>query len=196
MPPNRSSELGNDDQAFWGLAAMAAAEKNFPDPPEGQPQWLSLAQAVFNTQAWRWEPETCGGGLRWQIFPLNPGYNYKNTVSNGAFFQLAARLARYTGNNTYMEHAVRTWDWTRSIGLISEDYRFIDGFDTIGNCTVSDPIQWTYNARLYLAGAAYLYNYVCLHHLVSTRGQSSRAKPNAHTRLQATPSGSRGSRGS
>jgi hypothetical protein len=53
---------------FWGMAAMVAAELRFPDPPKDQPQWLSLAQAVFNTQAPRWDPTTCGGGLRWQIF--------------------------------------------------------------------------------------------------------------------------------
>lgn len=80
MPPNVTASLGNDDQGFWGMSAMLAAEVNFPDPPSGQPQWLSLAQAVFNTQA---DPgrhdDTCGGGLRWQIPFSNNGYDYKNS---------------------------------------------------------------------------------------------------------------------
>jgi mannan endo-1,6-alpha-mannosidase len=139
---------------------MSAAEKRFPDPPKGQPQWLSLAQAVFNTQAARWDDEHCGGGLRWQIYTFNSGYHYKNTVSNGAFFLLASRLARYTGNNTYMDWAVKTWDWTRTVGLMSDDYKLYDGYDINDECTKVQPIQWTYNAGLYLAGAAYLYNYV------------------------------------
>ena len=166
MPPNRTKDLGNDDQAFWALAAMGAAEKNYPDPPADQPQWLALAQAVFNGQASRWDPSTCGGGLRWQVTFLNKGYDYKNSISNGAFFQLAARLARYTGNSTYMDHAVRTWDWTKAIGLMSDDYKFIDGFSKVDaeNCTNKpDVMQWTYNAGIYLAGAAYLYNFVGIH---------------------------------
>jgi mannan endo-1,6-alpha-mannosidase len=80
MPPNVTASLGNDDQGFWGMSAMLAAELNFPDPPKDQPQWLALAQAVFNTQA---SPDrhddTCNGGLRWQIPLSNNGYNYKNS---------------------------------------------------------------------------------------------------------------------
>ena len=53
---------------FWGMAAMRAAETNFQNPPKDQPQWLALAQAVWNTQMERWDDTTCGGGLRWQIF--------------------------------------------------------------------------------------------------------------------------------
>ncbi len=80
MPPNVTASLGNDDQGFWGMSAMLAAEVNFPNPPADKPQWLALAQAVFNTQA---EPgrhdATCNGGLRWQIPLANNGYNYKNS---------------------------------------------------------------------------------------------------------------------
>jgi mannan endo-1,6-alpha-mannosidase len=83
MPPNVTASLGNDDQGFWGMSAMLAAENNFPDPPSDQPQWLALAQAVFNTQA---DPnrhdDTCNGGLRWQIPLSNNGYNYKNSETS------------------------------------------------------------------------------------------------------------------
>lgn len=48
MPTNQTRTLGNDDQGFWAMAAMSAAENNFPNPPSDQPQWLALAQAVFN----------------------------------------------------------------------------------------------------------------------------------------------------
>lgn len=100
MPPNQSKSLGNDDQAFWGISAMMAAEEKFPNPPKDKPQWLALAQAVFNSQALRWDSSTCGGGLRWQIYTFNNGYNYKNSISNGCFFNLAARLGAYTKNQT------------------------------------------------------------------------------------------------
>ncbi|KAG6094992.1 hypothetical protein E4U31_006060 [Claviceps sp. LM219 group G6] len=42
MPSNHTMSLGNDDQGFWGLSAMLAAENKFPDPPTDQPQWLAL----------------------------------------------------------------------------------------------------------------------------------------------------------
>lgn len=93
-PNNQSLQLGNDDQAFWAFAAMSAAEYNFPNPPDDQPQYLEMVQGVFNRQVVRWDPDTCNGGLRWQIFRLNAGYDYKNSISNGCFFNLAARLGK------------------------------------------------------------------------------------------------------
>lgn len=83
MPANHTASLGNDDQGFWGMSAMLAAENTFPNPPDDQPQWLALAQAVWTTMA---DPSrhdtTCNGGLRWQIPFANAGYNYKNSESS------------------------------------------------------------------------------------------------------------------
>src|ERR1700722_18854444 len=97
---------------FWGMAAMSAAETNFQNPPANQPQWLALAQAVYNTQA---NPErhddTCNGGMRWQIPFTNTGYDYKNSISNGIFINLGARLAIYTGNASYTDWVEKTWNW-------------------------------------------------------------------------------------
>lgn len=160
MTPNQTRTTGNDDQAFWGMAAMAAAEYNFPNPPEDKPQWLALAQAVFNTQAFRWNEESCGGGLKWQVFTFNNGYNYKNTISNGGFFNIAARLGRYTGNQTYFEWAERTWDWVEAVGLIGPNWEFFDGTDDLLNCSELNHIQWTYNAGIFLGGAAAIWNAV------------------------------------
>lgn len=161
MPPNQTLSEGNDDQGFWAIAAMAAAERKFPDPPSHSPQWLTLAQGVFNSQAVRWDMDTCAGGLKWQIFALNNGYDYKNTISNGCFFNLAARLALYTRNETFAEWADKTWDWVTRIGLISEDWQVYDGADDLLNCTEVNHEQWSYNAAVFLHGAAAMYNYVC-----------------------------------
>jgi mannan endo-1,6-alpha-mannosidase len=160
MPPNQTRTEGNDDQGFWGLAAMSAAEDNFPNPPPEEPQWLALAQAVFETQRRRWDNATCDGGLRWQIFTFNNGYNYKNTISNGCFFNLASRLAVYTGNDSYAHWADTSWNWTDTIGLIDENYNFFDGSDVNLKCSEFDHTQWTYNAGVHLAGAANMYNFV------------------------------------
>lgn len=86
MPSNHSASLGNDDQGFWGMSAMLAAENKFPNPPEDQAQWLALAQAVWTTQA---QPERhddeCNGGMRWQIPFTNSGYDYKNSGLHCAY---------------------------------------------------------------------------------------------------------------
>lgn len=89
------------------------------------------------------------------------GYSYKNTISNGCFFNLAARLARYTGNQTYADWATKVFDWTQDVGFMTHDYLFYDGADSGDNCTKMDRVQWTYNNGVYLLGAAAMYNFVC-----------------------------------
>ncbi|EHK41710.1 uncharacterized protein TrAtP1_011341 [Trichoderma atroviride] len=160
MPTNQTLTEGNDDQGFWAMSAMSAAENVFPNPPSDQPGWLAMAQAVFNQYVGRWDPH-CGGGLRWQIFQWNKGYDYKNSVANGCFFNVAARLARYTGNQTYADWAQKVWDWEQKIGLIGSQYQVFDGLsiDSNNTCGSMDQNQWTYNAGLYMGGAAAMYNY-------------------------------------
>jgi mannan endo-1,6-alpha-mannosidase len=161
MPVNQTKTEGNDDQGFWGMAAMTAAEEKFENPPSGTPGWVAMAQAVFNLMAGRWDTSTCGGGLRWQIYTFNAGYTYKNSVANGCLFNIASRLARYTGNQTYADWATKVWDWETSIGLISSDYNVYDGSDDVKNCTSVDKLQFTYNQGLFLFGSAMMYNFVC-----------------------------------
>ncbi|KAI5461374.1 glycosyl hydrolase family 76-domain-containing protein [Mariannaea sp. PMI_226] len=158
MPPNQTLTEGNDDQGFWALAAMSAAERKYPNPPSDKPQWLALAQAVFNEYVSRWDTANCDGGMRWQIFTFNAGYGYKNSISNGCFFNLAARLARYTGNQTYSDWATKVWDWETQIGLLNNS-KVYDGA-TIGdnNCASPDTTQWSYNSAVFLYGAAVMYN--------------------------------------
>jgi len=160
MPSNWTASMGNDDQGFWGLTAMSAAETNFQNPPSTSPQWLALAQAVFNTQA---DPSrhdgTCNGGLRWQVFPFNTGYDYKNSIANGCFFNLGARLAKYTNNDTYAQWAEKTWDWVQGVGYMDENYMIYDGAHVESNCTDINKVQFSYNAGIYLLGAANMYNY-------------------------------------
>ncbi|RPA83795.1 mannan endo-1,6-alpha-mannosidase [Ascobolus immersus RN42] len=159
-PRNRTLELGNDDQGYWAIAVMAAAEKRFPEvPPERGPGWLALAQRVFEAQAGRWDEEACNGGLHWQIHSTNVGYDYKNTVSNGLYFQLAARLARYTGNQTYAEIADKVWDWMESDRhyINSTTGAIYDGAH-LPECKNIVPYEWSYNSGIVVAGAAYMWN--------------------------------------
>ncbi|KAI0128003.1 family 76 glycosyl hydrolase [Xylariales sp. AK1849] len=163
MPENQTRSLGNDDQGFWAMASMTAAEMNFTNPDTDGLQWLALTQAVFNEYVQRWDDaeDTCGGGLRWQIYTFNNGYNYKNSISNGCFFNIAARLARYTGNDTYADWATRIFEWEQSVEFINDDWAVLDGAGNAGtdNCTEINSALFTYNAGIYLYGAAHMYNY-------------------------------------
>ncbi|KAI1842262.1 hypothetical protein JX266_011547 [Neoarthrinium moseri] len=159
MPQNQTLTEGNDDQGFWAMSAMTAAEMGFKDPDANGKQWLALAQAVFNEYVWRWDTSTCNGGLRWQVFTFNNGYDYKNSVSNGCFFNLASRLARYTGNTTYADWADNVWNWMSDVGFIDNDYNIYDGASDTDGCTEIDKSQWTYNAGMFLEGSAAMYSY-------------------------------------
>lgn len=165
-PTNQTKSLGNDDQAFWAMAAISAAEAAFPNPPKDKPQWLALAQAVFNSQALRWNTEACGGGLKWQIFPFNQGYDYRNSISNGCFFNIASRLGAYTHNETYFRWANKMWDWCDDIGLVADSYMIYDGTADTDNCTNMNHVQWSYNAGVFLYGAATMWNQVRSRELV------------------------------
>jgi len=161
MPKNWSSSMGNDDQGFWGMTVMSMAETKFPDPPDPDtPGWVALAQAVFNSQYKNpGHDDTCGGGLRWQVFPYLTGYDYKNSIANGCYFNIGARLAKYTGNDTYAQLAVKSFDWVRQSGLMDADYRVYDGAHIGTNCTDINKVQFSYNAGVFLLGAAHMFNY-------------------------------------
>ncbi|KAK1974263.1 family 76 glycoside hydrolase [Colletotrichum cereale] len=142
MPPNQTSSLSNDDQCFWGTSALAAAEYDFPNGG-GNATWIGLAKQVWTTQAApnRYD-ETGNGGLRWQVLPTSAGYDWKQTTSNVCFFNMGARLARYTGNATYS----------------NETWAVYDGASVQTNCTDISKFQMSYNAAMLVQGAAFLYN--------------------------------------
>jgi mannan endo-1,6-alpha-mannosidase len=161
MPANQTSTLGNDDQSFWGLASLSAHEAQLSAPATGS--WLEFAKNVFDTQAMRWDTTSCNGGLKWQIFSFNDGYNYKNSASNGQFFLLAARLADLTGNATYAEWANKVYSWTTDVGLVTDDHHVYDGTDDRKDCSEVNQLRWTSNHAEFTEGAALMYKVVSLH---------------------------------
>ncbi|KAF2860090.1 glycoside hydrolase family 76 protein, partial [Piedraia hortae CBS 480.64] len=160
MPPAYYGSMGNDDQAFWAFAALAAVEYGFP-VPAGSPgtTWLDLADKVYTEQRGRWDTSSCGGGLKWQVFESSKGWDYKNSVSNGAFFQIAARLGRFTnGGGDYLPWAEKTWDWMERVGLIDDEYNVFDGTNDLNDCSDVNHVAWSYNPAIVLYGAAMMWN--------------------------------------
>ncbi|KAH8884744.1 glycoside hydrolase family 76 protein [Thozetella sp. PMI_491] len=160
MPKAHYGDLGNDDQAIWGISVLTAAERNFPQPDANKTSWLQLGENIFDSLSSRWDTTTCGGGLLWQIFASNPnGLHYKNSVANGGLFQIAARLARATGNETYQQWAEKVWDWTAAVHFMDDDLNIYDGADISDNCAGVSGISFSYTQGIYLYGAAVMANY-------------------------------------
>ncbi len=82
-------------------------------------------------------------------------------IANGVFFNLGARLARYTGNDTYAQRAEQTWDWLWSVGYIdNQDWHVYDGGHVEHNCTDINRLRMSYNPAVLVQGAAFMYNHV------------------------------------
>ncbi|KAM0360059.1 hypothetical protein HYE67_002008 [Fusarium culmorum] len=163
MPANQTAQEGNDDQAIWAMAAMSAAEYGFPAPSDKKTQWYDLAKNAWDTQRKRWDAEddseVCYGGLRWQIMPTNTGFTYKSTLSNALFFNLGARIYRFTGSDQVADYVTMAYSWLESRELIDRKTGAVyDGAHVDDNCTDINKIQWSYNAASLSMGLAYLYN--------------------------------------
>ncbi|KAK8015174.1 putative DFG5 protein [Apiospora arundinis] len=164
MPANWTASMGNDDQGFWAMSAMLAVETNFPaPPPETKLDWLALVQAVWNEQTMverrvETKGSRCEGGLRWQAHSVNNGWDYINTISNGIYFNLGARLARYTGNKTYAEHSEKTFEMLERLAYIDKEGNVHDGAHLPKNCLDVNKLQFSYNAAVLIQGAAYMYD--------------------------------------
>lgn len=167
---NANSEA-TDDQMFWTFAALDALELRVeptgmacPATDPGCHPFLDLARNSYNDYVARWDAAagTCGGGLPWgfQDIASNRGQlNYKNAITNGGFFQIAARLARYTGEPAYAQRATQVWDWMAATGLITADGSVLDGADKTTDCKSLTPLEWSYNTGVLVYGAAAMADY-------------------------------------
>lgn len=184
MPANYSSYMGNDDHAAWGHAAMTAAELEFPHDPS-MPTWISLAENVWKLQVQRWDTESCDGGLRSAFYPYQNTYTFKDASSNGLLFELSARLARYTSNQTYADWAEKIWDWSSDTLLHSKNWTVSDRADLNHDCKPQGDEVWSRNYGPYISGAAYMFNVVSLLRVTEkgrgvNRRRQTATKPNGN----------------
>jgi predicted alpha-1,6-mannanase (GH76 family) len=134
-----------DDNGWWGLAWVAAYDLT------GDGRYLAAARTIFANLVTGWDG-TCGGGVWW-----NTKRNYKNAISNELFLSLAARLHQRCGSDhdSYLEWALREWDWFYASGLIGASSLVNDGLNA--RCENNGGVTWTYNQGVVLGGLAALY---------------------------------------
>lgn len=142
---------GNDDQVWWALAALAAAESGMTSS-YGMP-FSHFARVVFEEQKRRWDWSSCGGGMKFKIKSSDVGYHYKSTIANGLLFQLAARIAMFENDSESQGWAEMIYDWTEGVGLISKDYAVFDGTDDASECVGINHDQWSYNVGVFMYGS-------------------------------------------
>lgn len=85
-------------------------------------------------------------------------------ISNGGNFQVAARLAYITRNETYADWAEMVWDWMADSLMFDRNAEdgllyIWDNVNADMNCTNPVKFIWSYNYGVLLGGLAYMYNY-------------------------------------
>lgn len=148
------SGTNNERQGFWAMTMLTASERGFPETDKIS--WLNVSENAFAVLATRWAPDSCGGGMGWWSENRQLGYNFKDSATNGNFFNLAARLYRATGNSSYLDWSETVWDWSEESGLIKNGSVY-DGVDAQGECQVTTTNQYSSPSGAYIAGCAVLY---------------------------------------
>lgn len=82
-------------------------------------------------------------------------------MANTCFLNLGARLAKFTGNETYAKYSERVWDWLWDIEYIDhKTYAVYWGASMTHNCTSIAKQQYSGSAAWLTEGAAFMYNFV------------------------------------
>ena len=131
-----------DDRAWLALAAIRAFDLT------GNKVFVDHARFVHQVMLSTWNGK-CGGGIAWSL--KNP---YKNTITNGLFFQLSASLYRITKDTTFLTHTETVSNWMASKGLYDGKV-FQDGINA-DNCQIQGGI-YTYQLAPLMIGLTELF---------------------------------------
>lgn len=135
-----------DDMLWYALALLRLADAD----PGGR--WESDAVDLWDHVLQTGWTETHGGSVSWRR--QQPGY--KNTPANGPFVILGARLARRSGDSTYLETARTAMTWLQT-HLVREDGFVWDGLGREGGDAVDTQWRFTYNQGLVIGAAVELF---------------------------------------
>lgn len=154
------------DFVSWGLAAVAAAEVDFPGSPTNS-SWLAWAKKVaYTLDLTINQGSVCNGGL-YDDESDEHGTQF-DWFDNGAYFQLASRIASASSGSdqgTYAEYAASAWSWSEKNGMVNTTAWTVSEMvsNTTANastCAAVDTSRWTWAYGLYLSGAAHMYHAV------------------------------------
>ena len=101
-------------------------------------KYLEKAQTLYNYIYSGWD-DVLGGGIYW----CEQKKTSKNTCSNAPAAVLCMKLYNLTKDNTYLEQAKKTYDWTKNSLRDPEDFVYWDNVRLDGSV---DKAKYTYNS--------------------------------------------------
>jgi Glycosyl hydrolase family 76 len=106
---------------------------------------------AFEMAAWRETPKlACPGGIP---FSNAAGNGERNTVTNAPAAELAALMYKQTGNDEYLQFAIKAYNWVRR--CLQQPANLYA--DHIGNRGVVEPALWSYNQGTMIGAGTLLY---------------------------------------
>lgn len=136
VPPlGNGGDLFYDDDAWTGLNLVKMYRLT------NDIAMLDRARQVFDVLVTGWDDDPshpAPGGVFW----VDAGWNRdRNVVSTGTAAQLGLHLYELTGEQRYLDWALRMYDWV-NINLLAPNGLFWDHIDLAGTI---DTTQWSYN---------------------------------------------------
>lgn len=142
-----------DDTAWWALALLRMYQLT------GNSTYLDIAKEDEAYIYKYWQPDTCKGGIIWDI----KNETYKNAISNELYLELTAALHNLIpGDSYYLNQSLKQWQWFRGSGMINSQWLINDGLlGPRGNdtsvCLNNNAEIWTYNQGVVLGGLVELH---------------------------------------
>lgn len=132
-----------DDMEWMAIACI----RGYQNYTVNKDVWLSEAKQLFE---WIWGgwSEVGGGGISWNS---GSGKDSKNSCSNAPAIIIAARLYQITGEQHYLDKAIKIYEW-----MLTHS-RFDDGFIKDGPNNDNRGWAFTYNQGTWVGGLMELY---------------------------------------
>jgi predicted alpha-1,6-mannanase (GH76 family) len=134
-----------DDEAWWALAWLEAYDLT------KKTDYLNTAEILFQDMTTGWGTNCSTGGLWW-----DKDHREIASISNTLFIEMAAWLATRVSSDkksTYVNWAVKAWDWFRVSIMYEADKHFIVGDIDPKTCGLpNNPNAFTYAHGALVAG--------------------------------------------
>ena len=167
-------------EAYWNSETDPVGYDSYLRPPNGgggdkfydDNEWIALSFLLRNNQArghdvaavakakqifdlivYGWDTDAshpCPGGVFWTQATWSQD---RNTVSNAPGAEIGGRLYLLTGQKSYLDWAIKMYDWVRSC-LLAPNGLYWDHVDLAGNI---EKTQWSYNQGVMIGAGALLY---------------------------------------
>ncbi len=140
-----------DDDAWAGIGLLESYDL--------EPRQFYIDQLrMFGNWAWSLWDDKGGGGMYWQDAPANDSgtLNVKNAANNNPTCIIFTRLYEITGEQIWLERAIKTYAWVRDVLLDKSDYQVRDNIATKENNKMNN-YKGAYNQGSFINASVLLY---------------------------------------